>query len=87
MTEVAVEYARFQSFVVAAGQSLTVWTTWWMFDEARVVEFDATPDAVTPAGGGVKYFVTFRNRGSTPVVFRPRIAIVPAARWGGGGSS
>ena len=38
-------------------------------------------------GGGVAYLVTFRNRGNTALVFRPRIAVVPAGRFWGGLSS
>jgi hypothetical protein len=38
-------------------------------------------------GGGTTYLVTYRNLQNTPVVFRPRMIIVPPLRWGGGGRS
>lgn len=74
------------------------------FNEARYVDFDATPDWSGPSGamhdlrvsdkhttrpsgssGGVLYHVTFSNLGTTTLFFRPRMIIVPALRWGGGG--
>lgn len=104
MVEVAAEWSLSGRIILNVGQSQTWWFSWWMFDEARVVKFDTTPDRVLGssssyfavqitevwaerwpgAGGNVLYKVTFRNRGNEPVVFRPRIAVIPAARWGGG---
>jgi hypothetical protein len=39
-----------------------------------------------PVGGGVVYTVVYRNRGNLPVVFRPRLVMVPATRFFGGGT-
>lgn len=101
MSEVATEYLKFGRVTLGAGQSTTWWYGWWMFNEARVVDFDATPDpgssgravlevsqyASRETGGGVNYWVTYRNTGSVALSFRPRVAVAPAARWFGGGIS
>jgi hypothetical protein len=105
MASVDVEYFLFEATALNVNQSITFFFTWFMFDEGRVVQFDATPDAVTAAGtgpfalqvvtdrterdlrGGVRYIVVFRNVGNRALVFRPRVAVVPAGRFFGGGSS
>jgi hypothetical protein len=100
--DVTASYWRFEPVVLAAGQTTALSFSWVHFNEARFVDFDATPDNVQapgggvfsldvvartarrPVGGGVTYTVVFRNSGSLPLVFRPRLAMIPATRFFGG---
>lgn len=102
-SEASADYSIWGRIILAGGQTQTWWATWWMFDEARYVDFDASPDAVASPGvssvqvvekwaernsnQGTVYKVTFRNRGAIPVSFRVRQVVIPARRWWGGGTS
>ena len=107
MPEATAEYWVFGRIFLAGGSRIWLSATWHLFDEARVVHFDATPDAfqadtddpnwrmelevtrqlsVRDQNGGLAYRVEFTNLTPQALVFRPRVSVIPAARFPGGGS-
>jgi hypothetical protein len=49
MSEVASEWIVFGRIILNAGQSTTWWFSSSLFNEARVVNFDTSPDQVSPS--------------------------------------
>ena len=94
MAEVPAEYLRSGLTVtLAVDAQLTFLFSSFLFDAARVVHFDATPDAVSSGGIGPFRLQVITDRTERDlgggvrrvVVFRPRFAVIPAGRFFGGG--
>lgn len=88
---VEVDYGRWGPIVLSAGQQQTWWFTWG-FDSNHFVHFSACPDSDQSSieilaqwadknlSGGVTYYATFKNNGSTAVRFRPSCIQAPS-KW------
>ncbi|HWS90913.1 MAG TPA: hypothetical protein VN282_28340 [Pyrinomonadaceae bacterium] len=88
---VEVDYGQWGTLTLAAGQDAWYWYTWG-FDENHWARMDASPDnwpasiwiveqwAEKDLNGVTKRWVHWKNNGSTPVSFRPRVIQAPS-RW------
>lgn len=84
---VSVSFAEWGSIFMAPGETQTWWFT-WIFDGHRWSRMSAVPLAESPGGSSVQILqewatngtlqVTWRNNGSTGVLFRPTAIVAPA---------